>query len=148
MRPLHVPQGVDEHTLNALFQHCGTVTQIRLAGAPDRPSRFAFIEFSSPEQAQQVRTSKRGLGLHESVEPMSNSRVARFCSVEPSIVLWTIGNAIGRGPEPRKKMCTGCGFKAKASKPGRRESSNDPPGALLLATVKRATPATVSLRLC
>ena len=48
-----IPQGVDEHTLNALFVHCGQVTQIRLAGKADGYSaRFAFVEFAYPQQAQ------------------------------------------------------------------------------------------------
>ncbi|BDA45908.1 probable polyadenylate-binding protein-interacting protein 8 at N-terminal half [Coccomyxa sp. Obi] len=36
----------------ALFGHCGTVTQIRIAGDPSYDTRYAFIEFTTPEESQ------------------------------------------------------------------------------------------------
>ncbi|KAL0050715.1 hypothetical protein WJX82_005665 [Trebouxia sp. C0006] len=47
-----VGKEVDEPALLALFGHCGTVTQIRIAGDPSYDTRYAFIEFTAPEEAQ------------------------------------------------------------------------------------------------
>lgn len=47
-----VGKEVDEPALLALFGHCGNVTQIRIAGDPSYDTRYAFIEFTAPEEAQ------------------------------------------------------------------------------------------------
>lgn len=43
---------INELTLYALFAHCGTVTQVRLAGDPSFNNRFAFVEFADSSMAQ------------------------------------------------------------------------------------------------
>ncbi|CAD7699212.1 unnamed protein product [Ostreobium quekettii] len=50
----NIGRGVTEQALLALFGHCGTVTQIRLAGDPSFETRYAFIEFGHPDE---VRTA-------------------------------------------------------------------------------------------
>ncbi|KAK9786797.1 hypothetical protein WJX73_003056 [Symbiochloris irregularis] len=47
----NVGKEVDEAALLALFGHCGTVTQIRIAGDPSYETRYAFIEFTTVEES-------------------------------------------------------------------------------------------------
>lgn len=47
----NVGKEVDEAALFALFGHCGSVSQIRIAGEPNYETRYAFIEFTTPEEA-------------------------------------------------------------------------------------------------
>lgn len=45
---------VTEDILISFFSYCGQITNLKLAGDPNYPSRFAFIEFASDEQASQA----------------------------------------------------------------------------------------------
>ena len=45
---------VTQDILQGLFETCGKITYIRLAGDDTHPSRFAFIEFLTKEAAQEA----------------------------------------------------------------------------------------------
>eukprot|EP00873_Tetraselmis_striata_P005998 jgi/Tetstr1/426262/TSEL_016581.t2 len=57
----NLSSAIDEASIRALFQHFGTVTEVRLAGQPNYQTRYCFVEFQTPEQAMQALSLN---GLH------------------------------------------------------------------------------------
>jgi RNA recognition motif-containing protein len=54
-RTIHIGNlvsSISEEELITFFARCGTITNIKLAGNPSYPARFAFIEFATVQQAQ------------------------------------------------------------------------------------------------
>lgn len=52
-----------EETLRSYFSQCGQITNLKLAGDPNYPARFAFIEYSDAMSASQACTLFNGLDL-------------------------------------------------------------------------------------
>mmetsp|Transcript_6268 Transcript_6268/g.17539 ORF Transcript_6268/g.17539 Transcript_6268/m.17539 type:complete len:327 (+) Transcript_6268:289-1269(+) len=79
----NVNGSLDEQTIRALFQHCGNVTQVRIAGDPSYNTRYCFVEFSNEMEAmaalslnglqladRQIKVSMAKQGLSPSPAPM------------------------------------------------------------------------------
>merc|ERR1719486_505073 len=47
----NIPGGATEGAVMALFQSCGQIQQVRLAGDPSYQNRFAFVQFQDQNQA-------------------------------------------------------------------------------------------------
>ncbi|KAK9828975.1 hypothetical protein WJX72_003168 [[Myrmecia] bisecta] len=48
----NLPKEINEAALHALFGHCGAIQSVKIAGDPTYDTRYAFVEFGHPSQAQ------------------------------------------------------------------------------------------------
>ena len=65
-RTIHIgnlASNVTEDILRVYFEQCGRITNMKLAGDPQYPARFAFIEFAEPSSAQYACSNFNGLEL-------------------------------------------------------------------------------------
>lgn len=65
-RTVHIgnlASSVSEELLRKYLAMCGQITNVKLAGDPNFPARFAFIEFSTPSGAQYACTHLNGVEL-------------------------------------------------------------------------------------
>merc|ERR1719271_383357 len=85
----NIPGGATEEAVMALFQSCGQIQQVRLAGDPSYQNRFAFVQFQDQNQANMglsmdgMTFMDRQLKVSIARTPLTNPALAAAAGQQP-----------------------------------------------------------------
>merc|ERR1719359_1087465 len=114
----NIPGGATEEAVMALFQSCGQIQQVRLAGDPSYQNRFAFVQFQDQNQANMglsmdgMTFMDRQLKVSIARTPLTNPALAAAAGQQPQQGYGAYGQQQPRGSKKSTTRQRQCGLVA------------------------------------